>query len=70
MTKELKLVMINSAIAAGISFFSAWAVVETITTKMFIISFSAAVVVFLTKLRDYFSIQTKKGERGLLFDFI
>ena len=70
MHKNLKLILINSAIAAGISFFSAWAVIEEITLKMFIISLSAALVVFLTKLRDHFSITNKKGERGLLFDFI
>lgn len=69
---ETKRVLLNSAIAAGISFCSAWVVVEEITLKMLVVSFFAAGLVFLNKIKDYFSlpIKNKKREKTLLFDFL
>jgi hypothetical protein len=70
MKKGLKLALINGAIAGGISFFSGSIAAGQITLETFLISFSAAALIFLYKVRDYFAISESKNRKGsLLFEF-
>lgn len=67
----MKLAFVNALIAGGIAFFSGSIASGEFGIKEFLISFSAFAIIFLTKMRDYFSkIENKKAMKGGLFEFI
>lgn len=70
MDKTLKLALINSGIAAGLTFLGAFAD-GVITANGLVAALSAGGIIFLTKMRTYVKkIQNKKGTKGRLFEFI
>lgn len=69
-TKATRFAIINAAIAGGLVFAGNF-IDGQITWQGIIASLSAAIIVFLTKMRDYFSkAQNKKAMKGGLFEFI
>lgn len=72
MKRQTSLLLINSAIAGGISFCSG--IIATggnITEPMLIMTFASSLLVFFTKLKDYGKKKkSKKGMKGGLFEFI
>lgn len=70
MKKATRLALINGAIAGALVIAGTIAS-GNITWQGFCTAFGAALVVFLTKLRDYFGkIDSKKAMKGGLFEFI
>jgi hypothetical protein len=68
MEQQTKQALINSAIAAGLVFFGCF--IDGEITKVGIIaSISAAGLVFLTKMRDYFGTMDKGGHSHI-FEFL
>ena len=71
MRKKTRLVLINSAIAGGLVLAGAFTTGQEITYQGCIAAIAAAVIVFLTKMRDYYAKQlNKKALKGGLFEFI
>lgn len=70
MKKSLKYAIINGIIAGGLVFLGAFTD-GYITVIGIIAAFSAAGIIFLTKLRDYYGkIENKKAIKGKIFEFI
>ena len=70
MDKKTKLALINAAIAGALVLAGAFSN-GSISWQGFIASLSAALIIFLTKMRDYLvNIQDKKAMKGGIFEFI
>ena len=70
MNKKTKLALINSIIAGALVLAGAFSD-GAVSWQGFIASLSAAVIIFLTKMRDYIGkIQNKKAMKGGIFEFI
>ena len=70
MNKKLKLALINALIAGALVLAGAFSD-GAVSLQGIIASLSAAVIIFLTKMRDYLSkIQNKKAMKGGIFEFI
>ena len=66
MKDKLRLAIINSTIAGLLVFFGSFTN-GIITWQGLLAAFSASVIIFLTKIKDYCN---KKGVKGMIFEFI
>ena len=70
MNKKTKLALINAGIAGALVLAGSFSD-GTISWQGFLVSLSAAAIIFLTKMRDYIvKIQSKKAMKGGIFEFI
>lgn len=68
--KRLKLALINAGIAGALVLAGSFSD-GTINLQGLIAALSASVIIFLSKMKDYFSkINNKKAMKGGLFEFI
>lgn len=65
-TKRTKLALINAGIAGGLVFFGSFSD-GVVSYQGIIAAISASVIIFLTKIKSYFS---KKGLKGGMFEFV
>ena len=70
MNDKTKLALINAGIAGLLVLAGAFSS-GTVSWQGFIAAMSAALIIFLTKMKDYFSkMQNKKAMKGGMFNFI
>ena len=69
MNPKTKLALINAGIAGALVMAGAFSN-GTISWQGFLASLSASAIIFLTKMKDFFSLKNKKAMKGGIFEFI